>query len=200
MFTGIVETLGTVKNISSNGGCRRFRIKPDADFTDLAIGDSISVNGICLTVEQLEQDEFYVTSVPETLRLTNLFTLAEDTIVNLERGMLSGTRIGGHYVQGHVDGVGEIIDLQHDGDAALLLKIGLPKNLANYIIKKGFIALDGMSITIVDVGQQWCSVTLIPHTIANTIAKKYYVGSLVNMEVDMIAKYIEKFLDSRHEK
>ena len=198
MFTGIVETLGTVRSIVNQQDCRKFSIQPAQELNDLAIGDSISVNGVCLTVEQITAREFTVTSVPETLRLTNLFALVEQSIVNLERGMIAGARVGGHYVQGHVDGIGEIIDLQHDGAAALMLKIGLAKNLANYIIKKGFIALDGMSLTVVDVDQQWCSITLIPHTLANTIAHKYHIGSLVNIEVDMMAKYIEKFLDLRH--
>lgn len=196
MFTGIVETTGIVQAIQPLSECQEFCILPNKSFDDLQIGDSMAVNGICLTITQLNGAYFYMIAVPETLKLTNLFTLSVGSEVNLERSMLATTRMGGHYVQGHVDGVGEIVELQVVDEAVLLVKIKLPTEISRYVIRKGFIALDGMSITVIDIGQDWCTVTFIPHTIQNTRTKHYRVGSLLNIEVDIIAKYIEKLINT----
>ncbi|MCD6047902.1 MAG: ribE [Gammaproteobacteria bacterium] len=199
MFTGIVETTGKITSLDSQNDCKTFCITPKVKFNDLLVGESIAVNGVCLTVEKFSDQSFYVTLVPETLRLTNLSQLQLNSEVNLERAMLASSRIGGHFMQGHVDQVGEIVSIEKDGAAALLIKISIPKHLAKYIIKKGFIGLDGMSITLVDVSDTWFSVTFIPHTISETIVKNYHVGTRINLEVDMFAKYIEKLLETRHE-
>jgi riboflavin synthase len=199
MFTGIVETLGSIVSIEEQQDCQKFCMQPHKVFPQLILGESIAVNGVCLTVMQLADDgaQFYVTAVPETLRLTNLSNLKQGSLVNLERAMLAETRIGGHYVQGHVDAVGKILEIREDGAVALLVKISLPKQLSKYLIKKGFIALDGMSITSVDVDSDWFTVTFIPHTIAHTVVQHYTLGDTVNIEVDMLAKYVEKLLESR---
>lgn len=197
MFTGIVETLGTVVSIEKKSACQTFFIRPHAVFSQLILGESIAVNGVCLTMTEYDGQCFVVTAVPETLRLTNLSRLQVDDLVNLERAMLAETRIGGHYVQGHVDGVGAILDIQAEGSAALMVKISLPKQLGKYLIKKGFIGLDGMSITVVDVGADWFTVTFIPYTIAHTIVQNYKIADLVNIEIDMLAKYVEKLLEAR---
>lgn len=194
MFSGIIETIGRVKQINFIEGCKYLTIIPEIIFDDLTIGDSISVNGVCLTVTSFTADDFNVTIVPETLRCTNLNTLIVNSIVNLERSLKIGARLGGHFVQGHVEGIGKIIEIHNDNSEALLVKICMPSALIKYIIKKGFIALDGMSITIIDTAPDWFTVTFIPHTQAVTIVKDYTINSLINIEVDILGKYIENIL------
>lgn len=194
MFCGIVETTSLVKSIMWQDGCLHACISKPTDWDDLKIGDSVSVNGVCLTMTSFDTSSFNVTIVPETLRLTNLTALSPGQLVNLERSLKSTDRIGGHQVQGHVDCTGEIIELAKDNSDALLVKIAIPEHLSKYIVNKGFIAIDGMSITVIDVTSTWFTITLIPHTQAVTIANKYQVGSLLNIEVDMMAKYLEKLI------
>lgn len=192
MFSGIVECIGYITAIVMQNGCKQLTIKPAIPFDDLHIGDSVSINGICLTVTQFTANDFNVTVVPETLRLTNLDAVEINDSVNLERSLKLGARMGGHYVQGHVDGVGEILDIKHDNSAAWLVKISLPEKLANYVVRKGYITLDGMSITIIDVTPDWFTVTFIPHTQEVTITNQYKVGKKINIESDIFGKYIEK--------
>ena len=194
MFSGIVETIGKIIDIQMQQGCKVFTIQAATLLTDLVIGESIAVNGVCLTITQFNEHSLKVTAVPETLRLTNLNFLEMTHYVNLERSITPSTRIGGHYVQGHVDCIGEILAIQQDTSNALLVKISLPQTYSTYLINKGFIALDGMSITIIDAAKDYFTVTFIPHTQQVTITKNYTVGSLINIEVDMMGKYIEKLL------
>jgi riboflavin synthase len=194
MFSGIVESTGIIVNVLDENGCRLLTISPVRMFYDVAIGESIAVNGVCLTVTSFSDELFYVTAVPETLRLTNISQLKKGNMVNLERSILPTTRLGGHYVQGHVDGMGQILEVKQDNSHALLVKISIPEYLSQYIVKKGYITLDGMSITIIDTSDTWFTVTIIPHTQAVTAAQNYAVGTLVNIEVDMMGKYIEKLL------
>ncbi|OGT47460.1 MAG: riboflavin synthase subunit alpha [Gammaproteobacteria bacterium RIFCSPHIGHO2_12_FULL_41_20] len=194
MFNGIVETIGSVSNLDVEQDCVHFAITPKIAFTDLKIGDSVAVNGVCLTVTAIYNDVFYVTAVPETLRLTNLSQLILGSQVNLERALRVTDRIGGHYVQGHVDAVGKIISIQADGKAALLVKISFPSALTPYIVNKGYIGLDGMSVTVVVAENTWFSVTLIPHTQQVTIVNQYQVGTEINIEVDILSKYVEKLM------
>ncbi|MCE3239450.1 MAG: ribE [Gammaproteobacteria bacterium] len=199
MFSGIVSAIGIIKQIYPKIDSIDFIIQTTdtcqaAIFNHLEIGESIAVNGVCLTVTYFENDIFHVTAVPETLRLTNLGQLTENSFVNLERSITPSTRLGGHYVQGHVDAVGEILDIQPDGKAAVLVKISIPKALGKYIVTKGYITLDGMSITVIDTTDDWFTVTFIPHTQENTIVKYYQQGSKINLEVDILSKYIEKLL------
>ena len=199
MFNGIVETIGRIESLTLQKDCLHLSIAPFNELNDLKIGDSIAVNGICLTITDLTKTHFNVTVVPETLRKSNLIELSEKSLVNLERSMQITHRISGHYVQGHSDGVGEIIEMVQDGQDASLLKIAIPQSIQKYIVKKGYIALDGMSITVIEAEQDWISITLIPHTKKATIAHQYQLGSLINIEVDIFGKYIEKiFVENRH--
>ncbi len=192
MFSGIVECIGFITAIILNDGCKQFTIQPEIPFDDLNIGDSVCVNGICLTVTHFTNTDFNVTVVPETLRVTNLDNLVINDPVNLERSLKLGQRLGGHYVQGHVDGVGEILSITPDHSSALLVKISLPKKLTNYLVNKGYITIDGMSITIIEAAEEWFTVTFIPHTQAVTVTNQYRVGHTVNLEADIVGKYIEK--------
>lgn len=192
MFSGIVECIGIITAMIMKDGCKHLSIKPSIPFDDLVVGDSVSVNGICLTVTKFTATDFDVTVVPETLRVTNLETLELNSSVNLERSLALGSRMGGHYVQGHVDGVGEILEITPDKGSAWLVKISLPKRLANYVVNKGYITLDGMSITIIEASQDWFTVTFIPHTQAVTTTHQYVVGQKINIETDIVGKYIEK--------
>ncbi len=193
MFNGIVEAVAAIKNIHQAHGSIDFSIaKPNA-FDDLFVGASVSVNGVCLTVTRFSEHEFDVTAVPETLRVTNLSSLKKDDEVNVERAMKMDSRIGGHYVQGHVDAIGEILEIQQEG-GALLVKIGVESAITKYLVKKGYVGLDGMSITVIDVTSDWFTVTLIPQTQMTTISGRYQKGAKINIEVDILGKYIAKIL------
>lgn len=194
MFNGIIETIGKIETLSYESDCLHLTIAPDDFFSDIKIGDSIAVNGICLTITKFTDKNFNVTIVPETCRKSNLTESELGSIVNLERSMKINDRIHGHYVQGHSDGVGKIIDMTKDGDSALLLKITIPASIQKYVVRKGYVALDGMSITIIEAQDDWITITLIPHTINATIAKEYQIGTVINIEVDILGKYIEKIL------
>ena len=199
MFSGIVETIGRVKQLYFKNDCLNLCIYPHHILSDLKIGDSIAINGVCLTITALSDNNFYVTVVPETLRKTNLKNLSIKSRVNLERSIKITDRIHGHFVQGHIDSVGEIIEIIQDSIDAFLIKIKIPPSLQRYIVKKGYISLDGMSITIIESLEDWLSITLIPHTKEITIADGYRVGSLINIEVDILGKYIEKiFMEHNH--
>jgi len=193
MFSGIVECIGYITSIIMQDGCKHLSIKPSIPFNDLKIGDSVAINGICLTVTSFTDTHFNVTVVPETLRLTNLNDLANGDVINLERSLKLGSRMGGHYVQGHVDGTGEILEIKQDEKStALLVKISLPEKLANYVVNKGYITLDGMSITIIEATNNFFTVTFIPHTQEVTIVNQYQPGKKINIETDIFGRYVER--------
>ncbi|MBA3662411.1 MAG: riboflavin synthase [Gammaproteobacteria bacterium] len=194
MFSGIVETLGEIIHVEWLQDCMQLQVKPLQHWDDLQIGDSVSINGVCLTVTAFSLNSFSVTVVPETLRLTNLSELNQASLVNLERSLKVDGRIGGHNVQGHVDAIGKILELTRDGKNALLVKISCPAQLSKYIVDKGYITLDGMSITVIKATAHWFTVTFIPHTQAITIVKNYIVNQKINIEVDILGKYVEKLL------
>lgn len=194
MFTGIVETTGRVIELVHQDDCLHLCVQADMVLDDLKIGDSIAVDGVCLTVTEFTPRTFSVSLVPETLRLTHFADIQMGAEVNLERALLPTTRMGGHYVQGHVDFIGEIISIEGDGKSALLVKIAGSKSFNRYIVNKGYITLDGMSITVIQATEEFFSVTFIPHTQHSTIVKHYQVGTKVNIEVDIMGKYIEKLL------
>ena len=187
MFTGIVEEVGVVR-AADNG---RLVIGASEVVSDVKVGDSISVNGACLTVTTHDESSFSVDVVPETLRRTNLGELEAESPVNLERSMPAYGRFGGHMVQGHVDGTAIIRSIESDGDA-LMVVFDAPTSIMRYVVEKGFIAVDGASLTIVNCDNFSFSVTIIPHTLENTIFKSKGVGDTVNLEVDMMAKYVER--------
>ncbi len=188
MFTGIVEDLGRVTRVQDDAGLRRFTLRSDICAGGVRVGDSIAVNGACLTAVNVANNEISVEAVPETLRLTNLGQLAVDSPVNLERPLAFGDRMGGHYVQGHVDATAELIERQPDGDSEVV-RFGVPPYLTRYIVSKGFIALDGVSLTVVEPRDATFAVALIPHTLRSVTLGAAPVGYLANLEVDILAKY-----------
>jgi riboflavin synthase len=187
MFTGIVEEIGSVK--SSSSGRLTFVAKTVLDGTKP--GDSIAVNGVCLTVTSLTATSFSVDIMPETLRRTNLGALRGGDKVNLERAMAADGRFGGHFVQGHVDGTGKVSGARHEGEA-LLLTFETTKEIMKYIVEKGFIAVDGASLTVVECNPTSFSISLVGTTQRGTTLGGRKAGDVVNLEVDIIAKYVEK--------
>ena len=192
MFTGLIEALGTVRTVKPGGaGVDLVISAPLAQ--DLKVGDSIAVNGACLTVVEQSSGEFRVQAGPETLGRTNLGQLTPDGSVNLERALCLGDRLGGHLVQGHVDGLGWLADRQRQEEWELV-RFTCAASLSRQMVAKGSVAVDGVSLTLVDVEGGGFSVALIPHTLANTTLGSKRVGDAVNLETDMLAKYVEKQL------
>jgi riboflavin synthase len=194
MFTGIIEEIGIVRGIKgSSGGARRFRIGCKSVTTDLSIGDSLSVNGVCLTVVDKVKDQVDLEAVEETIKKTTLGGLKVGDSANLERAAALNSRIGGHLVQGHVDATGKVISIQ-TLPLSRMFGFRIPKALMKYLIPVGSIAIDGVSLTVAAKLPDSFKVAVIPHTFENTIFKFLRVGSAVNIEVDMMAKYIESLL------
>ena len=194
MFTGLVEDLGEVVRVEAGEGTRSFAIRPAAIPVDeLELGASIAVDGVCLTVAARAAGAFSVTAVDETLRRTTLGELAAGQPVHLERALRLGDRLGGHMVQGHIDGTGELAARRAAGDNLELL-IRAPGPLLRYVVEKGSIAVDGVSLTVARMDDYSFAVALIPHTIAVTALGRKPVGGRFNLEVDMIAKYVERLL------
>ena len=187
MFTGIVEEVGAVASVEPTG----LTVAGPKVTSDLKVSDSICVNGACLTVTALDGDTFSVDVVPETLRRTNLGALSEGDPVNLERPLAIGDRLGGHIVQGHVDGLATIDSIDDDGEA-LMVRFRAPVSIMRYIVEKGFVAVDGTSLTIVNCALDRFSVTIIPYTRDNTVFHSRRVGDTVNIETDILAKYVER--------
>lgn len=187
MFTGIVEEVGRVKSLEQ--GC--LVIGASRVMDDLKVSDSVSVNGACLTVTGRDAASFSVDVVPETLRRTNLGSLKPGDPVDLERPLALGGRLGGHIVQGHVDATGTVGSITHEG-AALLMALQAPASVMRYVVEKGFIAVDGVSLTVVNCDSRSFTVTVIPYTQANTVLGRRQVGDLVNLEADVLAKYVER--------
>ena len=188
MFTGIVEDLGHVVRVQDSEGLRRFTLRSDVCADGVRVGDSVAVNGVCLTAVQVATNEISVEAIPETLRLTNLGQLHVDSPVNLERPLAYGDRMGGHYVQGHVDATADLIERQPDGDSEVV-RFAVPPDFRRYIVSKGFVALDGVSLTVVEPHEATFAVALIPHTLHSVTLGAAPVGYLANLEVDILAKY-----------
>jgi riboflavin synthase len=192
MFTGIIKATGRLADVRHKGGDREVRIAAEGlPWLDYATGDSIAVNGVCLTAVSLQKDGFVADVSAETLAVTTLSDLSPASRVNLEPALALGERLGGHLVSGHVDGIGEVRSRQPDA-RAVRFEIGVPRELARYIAKKGSVAVDGVSLTINDVSADSFSVAIIPHTINETIIDDYRPGTRVNIEVDMMARYLER--------
>ncbi len=187
MFTGIVEEVGNVREIASG----TLVVNAETILESLDVKDSVCINGACLTVTGIDALGFEVNVVPETLRRTDLGELSAGDAVNLERSVLLGGRLGGHIVQGHVDGTAEMSSIINDGDAKLY-SFRVPTNVSAYIVEKGFICVDGISLTVVDCDESSFAVTLIPYTADHTVLGTKKIGDTVNIEVDIIAKYVEK--------
>jgi riboflavin synthase len=193
MFTGIVEFQGRVLTLTRGEAGARLTIDAGRRIPDLTVGESIAVNGVCLTVVQGEGDTFVTDLSPETLERTSLGDLKPEERVNLERSLKVGDRLGGHFVTGHVDGIGRIVRRQALGDSGWVW-IAFPPPLATYLAPKGSIAVDGVSLTLVEVSKEAFSVCLIPHTLAMTTLGWKGPGNLVNLEVDLLSRYLERFL------
>jgi riboflavin synthase len=194
MFTGIVETLGTVRSAIKDGAGTLLRIEEPAIATDLPVGASVAINGVCLTVVVGDERSFSFQAGPETLKLTNLGELQAGMKVNLERSLRLGDRLGGHIVQGHVDGVGRIARRLPEGEWETVW-FNCPPELSRQMIRKGSITIDGISLTLVDVEPGRFSVALIPHTLAITTLGFKQPGDTVNLETDLFAKYVFKCLE-----
>jgi riboflavin synthase len=196
MFTGLVEALGMVHRLDDDGaGGRHLTIAAPDIAAGLALGESVAVNGACLTVVEFDAQTCRFQAGPETLRRTTLGELAAGDRVNLERSLRLGDRMGGHVVQGHVDGVGRIAERQRQGDWETVW-FACPPELAAQMVSKGSVAVDGVSLTLVDVGPDRFSVALIPHTLAHTTLGFKSVGAAVNLETDLLAKYVWKYMQS----
>ncbi|MEN3583775.1 riboflavin synthase [Streptomyces sp. ZYX-F-203] len=193
MFTGIVEELGEVAAVEILRDARRFRLRGAIVTEGVSHGDSIAVNGVCLTVVAHEGDEFTADVMAETLDRSGLGSLSVGSPVNLERPTAVGDRLGGHIVQGHVDGTGRVLE-RTPSDHWEIVRISLPATLARYVVEKGSVAVDGVSLTVVDVGADFFTVSLIPTTLELTTLGAKRIGDPVNLEVDVVAKYVERLM------
>ncbi|MGX1849914.1 riboflavin synthase [Streptomyces sp. NBC_01456] len=193
MFTGIVEELGEVVAIENLGDSSRFRLRGPLVTEDAKHGDSIAVNGVCLTVVDTADGEFTADVMAETLHRSSLGALAAGSRVNLERPMALGGRLGGHLVQGHVDGTGTLVE-RIPGEHWEIVKVALPATLSRYVVEKGSITVDGVSLTVVDAADDYFTISLIPTTLALTTLGLKKAGDPVNLEVDVLAKYVERLL------
>lgn len=193
MFTGIIEEVGKVVSISRHGSTIRIEIGADIVLRDTKIGDSIATNGICLTVTDITGSSFFADAMPETVSTTALKTLRNGSKVNLERALMLTSRLGGHIVTGHVDGTGIISEIKKD-ENAILLNVSTSPEILRYIVHKGSITIDGVSLTVIDVTESYFSVSVIPHTQTVTTLTSQAVGGIVNLENDILGRYVEKLL------
>ena len=194
MFTGIIAAIGEVAELQRRGGDVRLRVSTGKlDLSDVALGDSIAVNGVCLTAVTLADDGFAADVSRETLSLTSLGQLQSGSRVNLEKALTLGTRLGGHLVSGHVDGMGTILE-RHDDARSVRFTVEAPRELARYIARKGSISVDGISLTVNAVDGARFALNIVPHTLQETIMDGYRAGTRVNLEVDLVARYLERLL------
>lgn len=193
MFTGIVEELGSVSGVENLGDSVRLTIAAARVLEDVNLGDSISVNGVCLTVATSEDGHFTADCMQETLDRSSLGSLTVGSPVNLERAMAANGRLGGHIMQGHVDGTTTLLS-RESSENWDVLRFALPADLARYVVEKGSIALNGTSLTVSSLGEDWFEVSLIPTTLRETTHGQLQVGDVVNIEVDVIAKYVERMM------
>lgn len=198
MFTGLIEEIGTVSAVEKTADSYAMTVRARTVLDGLRLGDSIAVNGACLTATAFGDETFTVGLAPETLKRTNLGDLKSGDPVNLERSLLPTSRLGGHFVQGHVDGTGVVKSFRPDRDA-LWLTVETDPALMRYIVSKGYIAIDGTSLTVVDTGPNWFNVTLVDYTQQKIILPRKKPGDRVNLEADILAKYVERLLASVQE-
>ena len=196
MFTGLVEEVGTIEQITSNLDGLRISVNAEKVMEGLKIDDSVSCSGICLTVIDMNINSFTVQLVEETLNRTTAKNWKNDSAINLERALLPSSRMGGHFVQGHIDCTSKITDIKMRDESAIF-SFTLPGPYQKYIVEKGSICLDGISLTVASINNKEFSIAVIPHTIEVTNWKKSKVGDLVNLEVDIISKYVENLMDKK---
>ncbi|MGM7635167.1 riboflavin synthase [Bacillus sp. Hm123] len=198
MFTGIIEEIGTVESLKAGAQSLELAIKANTVLEDVKLGDSIAVNGVCLTVTSFTATHFTADVMPETFHATSLRVLARGSKVNLERAMAANGRFGGHFVSGHIDGVGTIVSKKRV-ENALYIDIEFSEEYAHYFLHKGSVSLDGTSLTIFAVDDKKLTISLIPHTQEETILAEKNIGDPVNIECDLLAKYIERMLGHKKE-
>ena len=196
MFTGIIEEMGTGRRLNQSPNRCELELSASKVLEGTQIGDSIAVNGVCLTVIRLGEEHFTADVMPETLRRSNLGQLKPGSKVNLERAMAANGRFGGHIVAGHIDGTGKILAMQPEGNAVLVTISATPE-LLRYVVEKGSIAIDGISLTVAKVSHTDFTVSLIPHTGEETTLLKHRPGEIVNLETDIIGKYVEKLMQPK---
>jgi riboflavin synthase len=198
MFTGIIQAIGEIADLQQRGGDVRLRVRTGSlDLGDVALGDSIAVNGVCLTAVELPGDGFVADVSRETLSLTSLGDLSVGSRCNLEKALTLATRLGGHLVSGHVDGLGTVVE-RHDDARSVRFTIEAPGDLARYIAHKGSISVDGTSLTVNAVDGARFELNIVPHTLEWTIMDEYEAGRKVNLEVDLVARHIERLLLGEH--
>ncbi|WP_284849928.1 riboflavin synthase [Corynebacterium rhinophilum] len=193
MFTGLVQELGTVAALEPQADALRLSIRAPQTVGDAHLGDSIAINGVCLTIAELDGDIFCADVMRESLDRTGLGQLEEGARVNVEPAVLPTTRLGGHIMQGHVDGTARLVSREHS-EHWDVLRFSLPRELTQYVVEKGSIAVNGTSLTVSAVGKDWFEVSLIPTTLRETTHGESQPGNIVNLEVDVLAKYVEKML------
>lgn len=197
VFTGIIEELGIIETLERHGEAAHLRISCSAVLSDATIGCSISANGVCLTAVEIAPSSFAADLAPETLRRTNLGAMEVGALVNLERPLPLNGRLSGHVVQGHIDGTGEFLSFDQLADNNWWLKIRIPEELDRYIVFKGSLAIDGISLTVAAIDNLIVSVTIIPHTYEHTALRTHKPGDRLNLECDIFAKYLEKMMGAR---
>lgn len=197
MFTGIIEEIGTVQSVKRSQSSLTLEIAGSVIFDDLKIGDSVAVNGVCLTATTIGSGRFTADVMPESVKMTTLLQVSTGSKVNLERAMAANGRFGGHVVAGHVDGQGTIIGKDHVGNS-IVFRITTDSDILHYVIYKGSITVDGASLTVSKVGPSWFEISIIPHTIGNTILQYASIGTIVNLETDVFGRYIEHFMKETH--
>lgn len=195
MFTGLVEEIGKVLDVANENKIWTITFECKKVIENISIGDSIAVNGVCLTVNEFDENLFKANVMAETIRKTNLGSLKSGSLVNLERALKIGDRLGGHMVSGHIDGTGIIKGFKSEGDA-IWISLVAPKEILKYIVYKGSVAIDGVSLTVGYVDEEMFKVSIIPHTRESTTLNKKNIKDLVNIECDVIGKYVERFLQS----
>jgi riboflavin synthase len=196
VFTGLIEETGAVRSVRRAGRSLHITVGARTVLEGSRLGDSIAVNGVCLTAVRFDEDSFTADVMPETFAKTNLKLLRPGDPVNLERTLAVGDRMGGHMVQGHVDGTGSILAMERE-EIAVWVTVAAPPEVLRYVIPKGSITIDGISLTVVDVGPDRFRVSLIPHTAGATNMSRRQVGDTVNLETDVLAKYVERLLEAR---
>ncbi len=194
MFTGLVKATGKVQSVKRKKGRAELEVNLEGLARDLALGDSVAVNGCCLTLTALEGSIGSFDMVPETLSKTNLLQLEEGSTVNLEPALRAGDALGGHFVQGHIDCVGEVLSVESEGDS-LRVRVRFPAEFSRFVVTKGSIALDGVSLTVADTSDNQLEVALVPHTIKTTTLGTWEAGYRPNVEFDILAKYVDRLLD-----
>lgn len=198
MFTGLVEEIGVVQSVKKSAKSARITIKAEKVLEDIKIGDSISTNGVCLTATEFDAKSFTVDVMAETMRRSNLKNLQPGEEVNLERALKVGDRLGGHIVSGHIDGIGTIVSFENE-DNAVWITISADAEILKYIVQKGSIAIDGVSLTVAYVDEKVFKVSIIPHTKDVTTLLRKKAGAEVNLECDIVGKYIEKLMGAKEQ-